>query len=48
MFTDEEDISNYIEFNINLNSDGTLKLLQSHLVDKNKQCQTYSIRKSQL
>ena len=34
MLTDEGDISNYLGVNIKKYSDGTFKLLQSHLVEK--------------
>ena len=34
MLIDEGDMSNYLEVNINKNSDGTFELSQSHLVDK--------------
>ena len=34
MLTDKGDISNYLGVNIKKNSDDTLKLSQSHLVEK--------------
>ena len=34
MFTDEGDISNYIDVNVKKHSDATFKLFLSHLVDK--------------
>ena len=34
MFTDEEDISNYLGVNIKKNSFGTFKLSQLHMVEK--------------
>ena len=34
VFNDEGDISNYLVVNTKTNSDGTFKLLQSHLVEK--------------